>query len=93
MKFDDSHLAVFICSHVFKNERDVNLVSHEEDGDWQLMCGMADHGPKDGHVVGIGHLIERDHSLQEMADLPAGWEAERQEIGKPWLRNKISVDR
>ena len=74
----------FVCSHVFRNERTIRLVSHE-DGDWQFLCGETDHGD-DGHLVGIEHLIERDQTLLEVLDLPSDWEAEREDMSKPWLR-------
>lgn len=74
----------FVCSHVFHNERPVRLVSRE-DGEWQFLCGEADHHD-DGHLVGLEHLVERDSSLSEVLDLPPDWDAEREDPGKPWLR-------
>ena len=52
-------MAVFICSHMFENTRPVLYVS-KEGGDWQFLCGQTDHGEENPHVVGIGHLIDRD---------------------------------
>jgi len=51
-----------------------------------FMCGGADHGDNDIRVVGVGHLVERDPTLNECADLPNGFEAERSTVGAPWLR-------
>ena len=60
-----------------------------EDGDWQFMCGGADHySSKDGHHVIVGVLLDFDPSLNELADLLAGWEAERKGISSPWIRTK-----
>lgn len=73
-----------VCSHVFRDDRPVRLVSHE-DGDWQFLCGEADHND-DGHLVGLEHLIERDPTLSEVLDLPLDWDAEREDPGKPWIR-------
>lgn len=81
---NNSHIPAYVCTHVFCNERPILLVSHE-DGDWQFLCGMFDH-EDDGHVVGIGHLIERDTSLLDIVDLPINWEAERVGIDMRWLR-------
>jgi hypothetical protein len=91
MECGDPKLAVFVCSHVYKNQRPVNLVSHAG-GDWQLMCGGVDHSPGEGHVVGVGHLLARDPSLHELGDLPVDWEAEREEPGKPWIRTRCAKD-
>lgn len=86
----DSHTAGFVCPHIFRNERLILLVSHE-DGDWQFLCGESDHAA-DGHVVGIGHLVERDPTLLDLVDLPLDWEAERANPGEPWLRTACSPD-
>jgi hypothetical protein len=32
-----------------------------------------------------------DPSLDEIADLPAEWEAERQELGSVWIRTRNDV--
>lgn len=85
MKFKDPKLAVIVCSHVFKLEREILFVSHEG-GDWQFMCGQTDHGPRDGHVVGVGHLVARDASLHDLADLPVDWEADRKDVNSAWIR-------
>jgi hypothetical protein len=90
MNFDDPKLAVFVCSHVFKNERAINLVSHEN-GEWQFMCGMLDHGDGDGHVIGLEHLLCRDPSLRELSDLPADWEAEREQPSQPWIKTMCNL--
>lgn len=89
MGFYDKNLGVFCCSHVFRHERPVNLVVYEE-GDWQFMCGMNDHqGASDGFYVHVGHLIDRDTTLNEVADLSDNWEAERREPGAPWIKSII----
>jgi len=80
-----------ICSHVFDKARPILLVVHEG-GDWQFMCGAAGHAPSDGHVVGVGHLIDRDPSLNECADLPNSFEAERSAVGAPWRRREIPCE-
>jgi len=89
MKFK-SNLGVFVCNHVFENSRPGLLVIHE-DGEWQCLCGMDDHSDY-GHFVGIGHLIERDTSVDNLYDLPDGWEAERSSVNCNLLRTKTEYD-
>ena len=80
------HDKAYVCIHVFEASRPVLLVSRA-DGDWCFLCG-------DGHedvaanyrVVGKGHILERDPSLNELADLAPDWEAERSTIGGAWTR-------
>ena len=85
--FEPRNLGVFVCSHVLKRERPILLVSHD-DGDWQCLCGGSDHGD-DAHLVGVGHLIDDDPSLNECADLPGNWCAERDSPGATWRRSKL----
>jgi len=84
------NLGVFICSHVYMNTRPILFVVHDE-GDWQCLCGESDHD-NDGHVVGMGHLIDRDPSLSELCDLPDGWEAERKSPQENWRIKKCEQD-
>jgi hypothetical protein len=84
----DLERAAFVCRHVFEGSRSVRLVAHE-DGDWQFLCG-EEHEPNDGpRVVGLNHLVERDPSIVEALDLQQGWEAERRDVGGPWVRRPI----
>ncbi|WP_019865449.1 hypothetical protein [Methylovulum miyakonense] len=89
MKFI-SNLGVFICPHIFENTRPILLVIHDE-GDWQCLCGQYDHDGK-GHLVGIGHLIQRDASLDELFDLQDGWEAERASENDAWIRRFVNIN-
>lgn len=85
------HTPVFLCSHVYKNEKPVLLVC-KEDGDWQMLCGGEHDENEKPVVVGIGHLLEKDPSLTEIIDLPDNWEAERQSINHPWIRTEFNED-
>jgi hypothetical protein len=91
LRFSPPNLAVYICRHVFEKTRPILLIVHEGN-DWQFMCGGSDHrGTDDGNVVGVGHLIERDPTINECADLPNGFEAERESIGKRWIRTQVDA--
>ena len=87
-KFVSDHLAAFICQHVYENSKPVLLVRHDENGDWQFLCG-EDHAVNERpRLVGIIHLLERDPSLNEIADLPIDSAAERSIVGGEWIRTK-----
>jgi hypothetical protein len=75
-------LGVIVCPHVFENTRPILYVCRAE-GDWQFLCGGFDHDDQ-CHLVGVGHLIERDPTLHELADLEPDWQAEREEAGATW---------
>jgi hypothetical protein len=90
--FNDDHLLVFCCEHVFRHERPVLYVCRE-DGDWQFLCGQSDHSQSsDPLAVGVGHLIESDPSLSVLADLPANCEAERKSKVDEWVRTPLQPD-
>lgn len=78
----------YICDHIFKNTHPILLVSREE-GDWQCLCGGVHHN-EIPHVVGINHLFDRDPTLNELRDLPNGWEAERDAPNLQWRKHIIS---
>jgi hypothetical protein len=66
----------------------VVFVAHDTDGTWQFI----DSEPwvqADIKLVHLGHVIDQDPSLRELAGLPAGWEATRTEAGGTWSRNAI----
>jgi hypothetical protein len=68
----------------------VKLVGHHK-GDWQFMCGGTDHSRTDGRFVIVGVLLDFDPSLDELADLPPGWEAERRDRCSPWIRTRTGA--
>ena len=81
---------VFICKHVFKNERPVCYVCLL-DNQWQMLCGQPDDFTGEDvrpHLVGLNHLLDRDPTLHELHDLPVDWQAERERPGAPWKRSK-----
>ena len=91
MPFAPPNLKSYVCAHVFAEKRPILLVAHE-DGDWSFMCGRCDHGGSDDYrVVGVSHVVERDPSVNDCSDLPNGYEAEREGVGKPWLRTQIDA--
>ncbi len=85
--FSRGDLKCYVCTHVFESTRPVLLVTHEEDGAWCFLCGDVHSDSADCYrVVGAGHLVGRDPTLHECADLPCGYEAERVAVGTAWIR-------
>jgi hypothetical protein len=52
----------------------VRDVYHDQDGDWQFLCGTT-LAVEDARMVHFAHLVEMVPSLAHMADLPRGWSA------------------
>lgn len=74
---------VFTCSHVWEDNEPVLYVIHEGDGDWQFLCGGS-HSDSEPILLHLEHLLERDRSINELADLGCSHSAERTELGQAW---------
>ena len=83
------HRKAYVCEHVFRGDRPVLLVSRG-DGDWCFLCG--DNHPDDPsayRVVGLGHVIDDDSTLEAILDLEPDEEAERSSVGANWVRSLV----
>lgn len=76
------HTQAYVRESVADQKEPVLTVHHDPDGDWQF------HGAtEDGCVLlCLHHLIDRDRTLDELADLPRGWSAWRDSSSAPWNR-------
>lgn len=85
--FDEAeNLAVFVCQRV-ANGAPILEVTHDEEGDWQFLCG-ADHrdpAPDDGGIVRcLGCVLALDPALASLATLRERERAERPNAAAPW---------
>ena len=68
------------------------LVSHDaDDHGWQFI-GSTDANREDGRVVCLEHMVSRDPSVIQLADLPPGWQATRRSPKHPWQRRQRPPD-
>ncbi len=88
---DPPHTQSYLSTSVHDGDEVVTYISHDSDGDWQFLGDrMADGG---GPVLScLHHPVDRDASLKEIADLPRGWYAEREAVGKAWSRHKLEAE-
>jgi len=85
---DPPHTLVFLSNAVHTGAEPVTYVSHDiEDGAWQFL-GDSMTGDQKPVLSCLHHSIDKDSSLNELADLPLGWWAERTEPGEPWTRHE-----
>jgi len=74
----------FSCSHVIDAGKEILYVSHDEEGDWQFMCGDSDHETETGKLICLEHITELDSSVNELYNLPIGYVAERKNKKDKW---------
>lgn len=87
--FDSPNGLVITTRQVMEQGWPLLLVTHdaEEPGGWQFLNGSGDtDDPANGIHVHVEHVIERDPSVTELADLPPGWRAWRESEDAPWVR-------
>ena len=63
-------LGVFTCSHVLEEGKPILHVSHDAEGDWQVLCGL-DHGglpAETGRLVRLEQILARDPSLAPLLE-------------------------
>jgi hypothetical protein len=72
---DSPDTGVFTTQPVLDGAR-VRDVHHDQDGDWQILCGTT-LAAEDARIVHFAHLVEMVPSLVSLADLPRGWWAGR----------------
>lgn len=84
--FDDpENVAAICCRHVLNGSEILHVTHDEDDGCWQILCGDS-HVQEDAKVVCLGCMVKRDETLLELADLPLGWCADRDNRDSPWER-------
>lgn len=85
---DPPDTRVFLSQAVDSKTEPITYVSHDiEDGAWQFL-GDSMAGGHEPVISCFHHPIDDDPTLNELADLPLGWWAERSKPGEPWIRRQ-----
>jgi hypothetical protein len=63
----------------------IQIVSHDDDGDWQFLCGTT-NDVDDARMVALEEIVNLDKTLEELAGLPRGEQAQRGSQDAPWQR-------
>ncbi len=86
-KFDDEENTACFTSVSVLNGAPILRVFHDFDGDW-LFHNTSLVDTDSAKIVGLGDMVRRDPSLDDLHDLPYGWRAERTGRSAPWERFK-----
>ena len=81
---------VFTTRFVIENNSPIILVSHDEEDDWQF---LSQEGPveSEARIILLEEMIQHDPSILEIADLPLGAKAFRDNRNSPWRIRKNSI--
>lgn len=80
---DSPNTAVFTCCHVMNRERPILYVAHDEDGDWQFLCG-TEHSDEEARLVALMEIVKLDPGIISLAQMECGYCAESQDVSSPW---------
>jgi hypothetical protein len=75
--------ACIVCAHIMNGES-IMLVSHEDDGDLQFLCGRESHGPDEALVVDIEDVVRRHPDMLQLPTIRMGQTAERAAPNREW---------
>lgn len=83
-------LLVFTCSHILEDGRPILLVTHhEDDSNWQFLCGGETHDDASAVIVSLGELLDLDPTIEDICDLPLDSFAMRSAVGEKWYVRKL----
>ena len=86
---DPPNVATFTVRQIIDREHPILMVCHDDDdGSWQFLTGNA-IDMADAMLVGLQEMVRRDPSLSQLADLPLGWKAWRNNSNETWQRAPI----
>ena len=91
-KFKESkHQAVFTCVHITEEGKPILHVKHDDDGDWQFLCGGS-HLAEDARIIALQEMINIDPSVNKVSNLRCGQTAVRESEESEWklLQNNIA---
>ncbi len=80
-------VAALTTRQVLQNGLPVLRVIHYYDDDsWAFVCGTTNK-TEDLRIIAMSEALAADTTLRGIADLPPGWTAWRDSVGKAWHRN------
>jgi hypothetical protein len=84
---DPPNTAVFTSVRILDEKDWVHYVTHdEEDGAWQFHPFGGPTTMKEAAVISLEHMLRIDPRIEELADLPLGWQAWRDSKSASWTR-------
>jgi hypothetical protein len=90
-KFKDIlNTSIFTTKYVIQDNSPILHVYHYDDGNWQFSGSEKNLKDEDYRIISLKEILKIDKSLNELEDLPLGFEAIRTKVDQPW--NKIAFN-
>ena len=84
--------ATFTIRQILDGSEPILLVVHDEDDNCWKFIGTTDASVAESKVVCLEEIVRLDPTVLEVADLPPGWQAVRDEVGGEWTRRQHPED-
>jgi hypothetical protein len=89
-KFEDpENTACIVCNHVLSKERPILYVAHDEEADWQFLCGQDDHTEENAKIISLKQVTELDQTVNDLYEMPIKVGAERKTVKDKWQPFKL----
>ena len=75
--------AVFTRCHIIEQNNPILYVKHDEDGDWQFLCG-ENHTTEDARIIAFQEIINIDPSVNKVSNIKCGQIAVRESKESEW---------
>lgn len=87
-RFDQArNVACITCRSVVDGHPVLVATHYEDDHSWGFLDGQPAK-METALVVAMSTVVDRHPDVNEIADLPPGWSAERPAVGEPWLKRQ-----
>lgn len=91
-QFDqEPNVVAITCKTVMANAPVLLVTHYLDDHSWAFLDGQI-WEPSEALLVTMKSVIDAHPYLDELADLPPGWSATRQDAASPWVRGVDPVE-
>ena len=82
----EPNVAALTTKQVLEGLPILYVTHYEDDHSWSFVHGTGEDYDKDGRLICMAEALELDASIREVADLPPGWYAWREDKHSEWQR-------
>ena len=84
----EPNVAAFTTKQVLEGLPILYVTHYEDDHSWFFVHGTGEDFDEDGRLICMAEALKLDATLRDVADLPPGWYAWREDEHSGWLRHE-----